>query len=530
LRRNQIDTPGENLPGSSGRLATQPRARLVGKNAVFSFAAFLYPTVLTIVVTPIVLHYVGAEGYGIFALATVFVGFLTVLDLGVGVATIRYVTQAVTEQRWGRAQTLVRVSLLVYLVVGLLGCGLATITGMFFLSWFHIPAGTVPAARFVFVGAGIAFFLTMAQNALAAVPPALQRYDITAGVNIVLTTLATVATVAVLAAGLGLRGMIIPVAAEPLLAFFAYRHYAKQLLGRFSITPAWQPRLLREMASFSGLAFVGSVNGIILLQLDKLLLGVLGNARQVAYYVVPGNIAQRIHTASATLNTVVLPSATALNVSSDQVRIARLYVRSTRFTALFTVTVAVPSFLLAHDILRYWLGSSFAAHSTLTLQLLVVTYALLALGVPAYFLALGQNRPGLAAAFNGGMAAINIPLVILLVPGHGSDGAAVAFLVSMLPVVAFVAYIERRVLGIRTTPWLKISARLVGPACLVGLVVSLVQPAITTLPELLVVLALGFIAIPALYLAVLAPAEDRLLVRSLLGTGSRDTPAKSSVG
>lgn len=495
----------------------QSRARLAGQNALFNFVAFLYPTALTIVVTPIVLHYVGADGYGIFALATVFVGFLAVLDFGIGAATIRYVAEAVAEEHFDRAREIVRTSLLVYAVVGLIGWSLATGVGCLFLSsWFGISPSRIDTARFVFIVAGIGFFLTMIQSALAAVPPAMQRYAITARVSLSLTTFATLGTIAVLAAGLGLRGMIIVAAAEPLLAFLAYRHYTRKLLGGLRLAPIWQPTLLREMASFSTLVFLANLSGLILFQLDKILIGVLGSTRQVTYYVVPGNIAQRIHTASATMNAVVLPSATALTVVSDRDRVARLYQRATRFTALFVATVAVTSILLAHQILHYWVGKNFAASSTLTLQLLVVTYGVLALAVPAYFLALGHDRPGVPAVFNGAMTAINVPLVVLLVPSHGNDGAAVAFLASMVPVIGFIAYVERRVLRLERSPWLAIAAKLVIPVGLASLVTLVLRREVTSLPMLLVVLMVSFGAIPALYLILSAPPEDRSLIRAIL--------------
>jgi O-antigen/teichoic acid export membrane protein len=494
----------------------QSRARQAGQNALFNFVAFLYPTALTIVVTPIVLHYVGAEGYGIFALATVFVGFLAVLDFGVGAATIRYVAEAVAEEDFDRARVIVRTSLLVYAVVGLIGWGLATGAGCLFLSsWFGISPSRIDTARFVFIVAGIGFFLTMIQSALAAVPPAMQRYGITARVSLSLTTVATLGTVSVLAAGLGLRGMIIIAATEPLLALLAYRHYARQLLGKFTLAPIWQPALLREMASFSGLVFLGNISGLILFQLDKILIGVLGSTRQVTYYVVPGNIAQRIHTASATVNAVVLPSATTLNVASDRERIASLYQRATRFTAFFVATAAVTPILMANQILHYWIGANFAAASALTLQLLVATYGLLALGVPAYFLALGHNRPGMTAVFNAAMAAINVPLVVLLVPDHGNDGAAIAFLASMLPVIGFILYVERRVLRLDRSPWFTTARNLVIPVGLASLVAVVLRGEVTSLPTLLAMLAVSFAAVPVLYLLLFAPPEDRSLVREL---------------
>jgi O-antigen/teichoic acid export membrane protein len=507
-------------------LSPHARATRASRNSLLNFLTFLYPTILTIVMTPVVLHYIGSDGYGIFALASVFVGFLSVLDFGMGPATIRFVADHVARGDLRQAREVVRTSLLVYGCVGLLGCLLASVLGWFFLpTLFHIPPGRIGAARFVFVVAGIGFLLTMLQNALAAVPPALQRYDVTSRVSIGLTTWTTLATVGALSLGFGLRGIIVVASLQPVLAFVVYAHLGRRMLGSLPLVPLWRPRLLKEMASFSVWAFIGNVNGLVLFQLDKILLASLGTTRQVAYYVVPGNIAQRVHTAAATLNAVVLPATTSLSVATDHMRINRLYASAVRFTALFVATVAIAPLLLSHQLLQHWVGHEFADKSALTLRLLLATYAVLALAAPAYFIALGYNRPQITAAFNGAMAVINVPLVILLIPRHGNDGAALAYLASVLPVVGFIHYVERRVLRLERSPWPGLIARLGPLIAAEALCLAFLRSQVTSLASLIGVLCLSFVAMPLVYLGLMASPEDRNIVRALI---TRATPSRET--
>jgi O-antigen/teichoic acid export membrane protein len=498
-------------------LMPHARATRASRNSVFNFLTFLYPTILTIVMTPIVLHYIGSDGYGIFAVASVFVGFLAVLDFGMGPATVRFVAEHVARNEMKQASDVVRAGLLVYGFMGLLGCLLASVLGWFFLpSLFHFPPTHIRTARFVFVVAGVGFFLTMLQNAFAAIPPALQRYDITSRVSIALTTFGTLATVGALSLGLGLRGIIVVAALQPALAVAVYAVYGRRLLGDLPLLPLWSPSLLRRMASFSVWAFIGNVNGLILFQLDKILLAGLGTTRQVAYYVVPGNIAQRVHTAAATLNAVVLPATTSLSAATDHVRINRLYASAVRFTALFVVTVAVAPLVLSHQLLQHWVGNEFAEKSALTLQLLLLTYSIIALAAPAYFVALGHNRPRITAAFNGTMALINVPLVVFLIPKYGNDGAAYAYLASTIPVAGFILYVERFVLHLERSPWPGLAARLtplvgVETTCLVY-----IRAHVTSLGVVLGVLCISFLAVPLVYLGVMASAEDRAIARGLV--------------
>ena len=58
----------------SFRAGTEGNDYFQARNAIFNVLGFFYPVVLTIVMTPIVLHYIGTEGYGIYVLASVFVG------------------------------------------------------------------------------------------------------------------------------------------------------------------------------------------------------------------------------------------------------------------------------------------------------------------------------------------------------------------------------------------------------------------------------------------------------------------------
>ncbi len=51
-------------------------------NALQEMVMFLYPAVLTIVLTPVILHFIGAAQFGIHALAVVFVSFVGLLELG----------------------------------------------------------------------------------------------------------------------------------------------------------------------------------------------------------------------------------------------------------------------------------------------------------------------------------------------------------------------------------------------------------------------------------------------------------------
>lgn len=60
--------------------------------AILSYLSIFCTFIVAIVFTPIMIRILGQEEYGLYTLMTVFVGYLTILDFGLGNAIIRYIS------------------------------------------------------------------------------------------------------------------------------------------------------------------------------------------------------------------------------------------------------------------------------------------------------------------------------------------------------------------------------------------------------------------------------------------------------
>jgi O-antigen/teichoic acid export membrane protein len=148
--------------------------------------------------------------------------------------------------------------------------------------------------------------------------------------------------------------------------------------------------------------------------------------------------------------------------------------------------------------------------------LLVATYAILAVGAVPYFIALALNRPGVTAVANAVMAAVNVPLVLVLVPPFGSTGAAAAYVVSVLPTFGFVVFVERRILHVTSSPWRAVAIRLSVAALPVVALLLMLRDHLHDIAAVVSALVVSMVAIPALYFAFGASHDDRAIVRSLV--------------
>ena len=508
---------GRGLPDSSelGERPVEHKRRPPAANALQSMVTFLYPVALTIVMTPVILHYIGAEQYGIFALATVFVGFLGLIDIGMGPVVPRFLAASLATSNYREARSVLGVGWVFFSAVGLTGAALALVGGQFIPDALSLPPHLHSTATFVISIAGVGFFFDALLGPVGAIPGALQRFDSVTFASLIATTGGAAGAVVVLSLGWGLRGLIVVTALQPGLMLLLLIRSNKRLMPDLAVRPTFDWSLLRKMMSFSAYSFLSNTAGAILFQVDKFVLGALTNVSLVTYYVVPGNVAQRLHAGMSRLTGVALMVSADLHARGERKALNDFYVRATRVIALAIVSFVVPTFVFARQLLFEWVGEDFAVTSFGTLRLLLLTYGLLALCTLSYSLALGIGRPQIMAVFNVVTAIINVVLIVILIPRYGMIGAAVAYLASMVTVPVLLLYIERRLLELERSPlpWLIVRLGLVAAgqaACCL-----LLRPLAVGLGQVIGLLLLGVAIGPVLALLTgyLTPQDRETFLR-----------------
>jgi O-antigen/teichoic acid export membrane protein len=296
----------------------------------------------------------------------------------------------------------------------------------------NIPLTLQPAARFAFYCSALGFPISLIGGALGSVPKAAQRFDLSTRVAIVFSTVGPLLTVALVLLGYGLPGLAVASLILGTAGLVVYYRMARGILGGQRIQLGLDRDILRGLAAFGGWFLLASVGVTILYQLDKVMVGSLLSVAAVTYYVVPGNLANRIQGFLGAATQVVFPASAALFQGGHKDSLARLYRDGTRLTFLLACTLGVPLALFASPFLRYWMGPTYAERSSLVMVLLVATYMLLGLTGMAWGISFGSGRAKVAAVFAIAMALTDVVLFLLLVGKYEINGAAVAYLISAM--------------------------------------------------------------------------------------------------
>src|ERR671932_102778 len=67
---------------------------LVARNAFVGYLTWFVNIGIGLVVTPILLHHLGVEGFGVWTLSLAIAGYVGLVELGLGVATVRQIAAA----------------------------------------------------------------------------------------------------------------------------------------------------------------------------------------------------------------------------------------------------------------------------------------------------------------------------------------------------------------------------------------------------------------------------------------------------
>jgi len=495
-------------------------------NALFSFGAFAYSAVLSIVITPLLVHGLGATYYGIFALSTAALGFVGMLDLGMGTALVRFLSSALGRGEIAESRNLIQASVAFNCIVGAVGFGVMLLLGLVFApTLFDLTGNQLGAARFALLVSGAAFAFGTVGRAFSAVPLALQRNGVTAAVGIVFATLGAGTSAAIVTSGLGLRWLVGAYALIDVIGLAVSMVVARRILPGLRFSPQWDRARIRRLITFSGWIFLANISAFVIFQFDRLMLGALASVSAVTYYAVPSSMASYLLAATISLAGIIIPAAGDLIARGELHRVERLYRRSTRLCLLFVGSVGIPAVFFAHPLLALWLGHHFAAKSTTILQILVVTFILFSLTVIPYNMLVAGGFPRIVGVLNLGIAMLNVILIFVLIPPYGAKGAAVAYLVSILLFPFFIWFAERRVLHFSRVQWFSIVWRVLPPLALQAGVCALLRPVVGAdaglAPALLLTLPL-----PALvyFFTGLIDADERQIVRHVLGRRRTASP------
>ena len=440
LEASGVSVPGVPPVGSADG-GKPPGLRGVARGFSWGTASQLTGVAGNLVLTPFIIHGLGVERYGIFVLVVTLTGMLTSFDGGITGAAMRYFSvYAGTDDR--RSTT----RLLVTFCVLLTGLGIVSSIAAWFLSpvvvgFLHMSPVWRPQAIFLFRTLGILVTTLFIHTLFQQVLNARQRWAWSTFASLATYLLYVLGFVVVIETGTGLRGVAFIFVGQQVLASALIIPVALRYLDRRGIgLLPWSK--LRSIMSFSGKLQVSGVAGLVISEVDSLVIGGALSVRALGIYSPGANFANQLSSvATNALGPASVHMASVYGRTGEEGTF-REFKRLHRMWVVAVTGWTMVAMAAAYFGILAWLGPRFYLAGWIAIVLIAGSaMPLVTALIGSYIIAIG--KAGALARYGVVSMVVNIALTVPLVL-LGSLGVVAATAIGQLVAAVYVLHDVRR--------------------------------------------------------------------------------------
>jgi O-antigen/teichoic acid export membrane protein len=402
-------------------------SRLLARDALWNLVGTGAPVAAAFFAIPALTRGLGADRFGVLALAWVFLGYFSLFDLGLG----RALTQAISE-RYGRGEieevpAIISTSLAVMAALGLLGATIAAVAAPLLVTRvLKVPLALQAETQRSFYALAATIPTVVLTAGLRGVLEARHRFDLSNALRIPLNLLMLLVPLAVLPFGHDLALIFSLLLVVRTVAMMVHAYFVNRVIPGVFVRPVLRRDILRPVLTLGSWMTVSSLLSALLATLDRFVIGAAASLSAVTYYTAPYEAVTKMWVLPGAISGALFPEF-ASTFQRDQVRGARLYRRGVvaLLLILFPVTLAIVAG--ARVGLRLWLGPVFADRSTIVLQVLAVGVLINSIAYVPFSMIQGVGRPELAARLHLIEIGPFVALLWVLIARFGITGAAIAW-------------------------------------------------------------------------------------------------------
>jgi len=403
---------------------------------------------LAVIALPFIVHGLGDEQFGLLSICWLMRGYVSFLDLGMGQATINLIASRISGGKMDEAGRILRTSMV-------MGIGLSIVFILLFevlyelglAAFLNLSPSIMGEARISLQIFAIGIPPVLLMGVLRSVPLSMNRFDL---VNILQTTgavLQWVGSIAVIYFGGGLIEVIaLFVATRYLIATILFL-YVRQVFPLFHAGPATGGEShFRTLLAFGGWVSIAQIIGPLLLVLERVIISRTSSPEWITYFAVPQDTLLKLVIIPMSLASTLYPMVSARWGLPEGAEFARrIYHDSVRYTYYVLLPVVFVGVVFGGDLLRIWLGPTFAEKSGDVIALVAVGILFHALAQLPNTLILGSGRPKITARLLLVEMVPYLALCYWFTSMWGIRGAASAWLIR---VVIEACYLFIRVQGL----------------------------------------------------------------------------------
>ncbi len=421
--------------------------RLLARNVIWNLLGTGSPLLVAFVSIPILIHRLGADRFGVIALAWTLIGYAGLFDLGLGRALTKLVSEKLGSGREEEIPELFWTSQAMMTVLGFVGAAVFAL-GSYQLAYgiLKIPTAIQSDALYSFYALAVSVPIVISTAGLRGFLEAQQAFGLINLIRVPMGIFTFAGPLLVLPFSAHIFPITVVLVAGRVAGWMAHLYLCFRVMPALARELAVRPQHIRPLFILGGWMTVSNVAGPMMLYIDRFVIGALVSTAAVTYYATPYEVVTKLLILSSAVSAVMFP-AFSLSSNQDRHRLGALY----RATTLYILAILLPLvgvlIMIARPGLSLWLGSDFAMHSYRIAQLLLVGTLALATGALPFALLQGLGRPDIPAKLNLVEFPFYAAALYWLIQTYGVTGAAVAWMLRASVDAVLLIFLAHRIQG-----------------------------------------------------------------------------------
>jgi len=401
--------------------------------AILSYLSILVTMIVALIYTPVMIRLLGQSEYGLYALIGSVAAYLSILDMGLGNAIVRYTARNRAIGDKEVESKLNGTFLILYSIIGLLTVVVGiilynTIDNIFSGS---LTISEVEKAKIMVIILIINYSLSFPLAVFGAIMQAHERFIVFKLVGISRSIIVPVVTLPILFMGYGSVSMVVITTVVNISCFLYYVYYCFKHLNVNFYFGKIDSGLLKEILGYSFFVFIGIIVDQIYWNTDQFILGVLAGTVPVAVYAIAMQFIKIYIQFSTAISGLFLPRASMMvanNASNEE--LTSMLIKYGRVQYFIMAYILTGFILYGHSFIKLWAGVDYgnAYYITMIVMLPLTLPLIQNFALTILFAKNLQRFRSIVLIF---IAIVNVIISIPLAINYGGIGAAIATAISL---------------------------------------------------------------------------------------------------
>ncbi|MHB0946179.1 MAG: lipopolysaccharide biosynthesis protein [Sedimentisphaerales bacterium] len=401
---------------------------LIKKNIAANFAGSIWQSLMSLIFIPLYIKFMGIESWGLIGIFATLQAMFGLLDMGLSGTLNREMARlSVLPGKEQEMRNLVRTMEVIYWGVAVfVGITVTVLSPFIVHHWIKAGQLSPKAIEQALLIMGLVMALQMPIGFYSGGLMGLQRQVLLNVINISIGTLRGAGAVLILwLVSPTIQAFFLWQIVTSAINIFLLALFLWQRLPHSNNKTVFQKQLLKGIWKFAAGMSGISILGVILAQIDKVILSKMLSLEMFGYYMLASVVAMSLGRFFTPVFYSIYPRFTQLVSINDQDGLKRFYHKSCQFMSVLILPVAVIIALFSYEIILLWTQNPTTAKKTYLLVSILISGSAIngLMGMP-YALQLAFGWTKLSVFKNIIAVILLVPLIIYMAKHYGAVGAA----------------------------------------------------------------------------------------------------------